>query len=389
MKYKPNRDIPDFAREYKTLSPSRLVEIILMKRNKKVTPESITMWFKRHPDVYEQLSKELVEGLPSAKEEVNPSIFQNGQFENLESIRNWINEMKDRDLDDKVIKGKVNAIKRVCMGQFPNWNIDLVKEGVWCYKHPDRLTLDEARELIRIIKDRGLDTHSIRMPLRDFLTSKGIVIGKKIAGGKPRGYAKYADLKVSEPILEQMLNELKTINYEAYLVDKLMYKTGTRVSATLNILLDDFQAFEDHAEIKVFDKCRRSMLKTEEEIKREGKKWLKFIDLNFYNELMAFAKDNNRTDKLFKIEKAKLGELNRALIEKYAPEILRKFPDVMPNHFWRHMFAQTMLEKTSWNYAVVAFLGGWDVKSLQESYGKPPQEKLREWGIQHIGLVIA
>jgi len=387
-KYHPTKDIPEIARELKTLSPSKIRDRILTKRNEKVSSESVTMWLSRHPDVEEQLRKELVEGLPTAKEEVSLNIFQNGQFEELVSVKNWVNEMKDRDLAKEVIAYKVGTLKRVCKGFFPKWNVDLVKEGVWCLKHPDRLTLDECRDLIRIIKEKGFDTHTLRSPLRDFLTSKGFVVGKKISGGKARGYGKYADLKVAEPILEQMLNELKGINYEAYLLDRVMYKTATRVTASLNILKDDVNEFQEHAEIKVYDKCRRTMLKTEEEIKRKGKKWIKFIDLTLHSQLMQFAQDNDRTEKLFKISNDELSKLNKALIQKYAPEIIKKFPQVMPNHFWRHMFAQTMLEKTQWNYAVVAFLGGWDVKSLQESYGKPPEEKLREWGIKSISMVI-
>jgi len=48
------------------------------------------------------------------------------------------------------------------------------------------------------------------------------------------------------------------------------------------------------------------------------------------------------------------------------------------------MFAQHMLRKTGWNYGVVAALGGWDVKSLEESYGKPPIAMLREWGRRFV-----
>jgi hypothetical protein len=64
MKYKPERDLPQFAREAKTLSPSKLAAIVLNKRNKEITAESVTMWFKRHAAIYEQLSKEIVQGLP-------------------------------------------------------------------------------------------------------------------------------------------------------------------------------------------------------------------------------------------------------------------------------------------------------------------------------------
>jgi integrase len=385
MKYKPERDLPDFAREFKMLSPSKLAEIVLNRRNKEVTSESVTMWFKRHPEVYDVLVKELVEGLPSAKEQVDTSIFQNGQFEKLESVKNWVNEMKDRDLAKSVIQYKLSALKRVCMGVFPKWKIDLAKEGLWCLKHPDRLTLDECRDLLRILKERDFDTHTIRISLRDFLTSKGFVVGKKIHGGRSRSYGKYADLKVEEKILDTMLEELKGVNYEAYLIDQVMYKTASRINATLKILLTDFDVKETHAEIKVFDKVRRSTLKSEEEIKRQGKKWLKFISLGLHNKLMSFAKENGRTEKLFLMKDDEMANLNKMLITKYCSDVLKKFPDFHEwNHFWRHMFAQINLERTGWNYSVVAFLGGWDVKSLQESYGKPPEDKLREWGLKFM-----
>jgi len=72
MKYKSARDLPQFAREYKTLSPSELAKIVLLKRDKKITPDSIRMWFKRHPDVYDQLN-ELIAGLPLKEEDTRMS----------------------------------------------------------------------------------------------------------------------------------------------------------------------------------------------------------------------------------------------------------------------------------------------------------------------------
>jgi hypothetical protein len=57
MKYKVARDLPNFARQYGTISPSELANIVLRERKKQVTPESITHWFKRHPEVYSQLAK--------------------------------------------------------------------------------------------------------------------------------------------------------------------------------------------------------------------------------------------------------------------------------------------------------------------------------------------
>jgi hypothetical protein len=43
-----------------------------------------------------------------------------------------------------------------------------------------------------------------------------------------------------------------------------------------------------------------------------------------------------------------------------------------------------MLRMTEWNYGIVASLGGWTVKALEESYGKPPRAIVREWGLSKI-----
>lgn len=57
MKYKVGRDLPKFAKEYNTISPSELARIVSKERKKVITPESVTMWFKRHPEIYSQLAK--------------------------------------------------------------------------------------------------------------------------------------------------------------------------------------------------------------------------------------------------------------------------------------------------------------------------------------------
>lgn len=54
-----SRDIPKFAQEYETVSPSELSRIISRERQKQITPESVTMWFKRHPEIHDQLVKSI------------------------------------------------------------------------------------------------------------------------------------------------------------------------------------------------------------------------------------------------------------------------------------------------------------------------------------------
>lgn len=190
MNYHPRRDIPDFAREYRTLKPSKLAEIVLKRRNVERTQESITMWFKDHPDVYEQLSKELVDGLPTEKQAADETIFQNGNFQEIPSIKSWILEMNAREVGQESIQQRVNTLKSVCMGRFRIHGIDLVAEGKWCFKHPDRLSLNDAIELITLLKAKGVDTVQYKGAAKDFLISKGVVVGKKIAVGRSRGYGK-------------------------------------------------------------------------------------------------------------------------------------------------------------------------------------------------------
>jgi integrase len=371
MKYKPNRDLPEFAREAQTTSPSKLAEIVLNRRNEKVTPESVTMWFKRHPDVLDAINKELVQGLPTETQTVDTTIFQNGHFQEILTVKNWILEMNARELAKATIDGQVTTLRNICKGVFPQLKIDLIAGGKWCLKHPDRLTLNDAIELITLLKERGADPFQYKRALKDFLISKGVVIGKKIAVGRSRSYGKYAKLFVEMPKLQAMLNDLEAQNYEAFVADELMLETATRATATLNADIRNLQRIGDRAVITVFDKGRRSKYAL-------GHPWDKRVSATLLRHIGKLIGDR-KTGKIFNIDEHKLAELNRKVIMKYAPEVFERYPDLMVNHFWRHMFAQHMLRATDWNYAPVAALGGWTPQALEESYGKPPDETVKQW----------
>jgi len=373
MKYKPKRDIPNFARELKTLSPSKIRDYVLMKRNKEITSESVTMWFKRHPDVYDALSKELVEGLPSEKQEVDTSIFQRRNFEELPSVKQWILEMKARDLTTNYIRQQLGNLRLICMGKLPHKKIDLVAEGKWCLKHPDRLTLQDAMEIIASLKDKQLDTYPYKRALKDFLTSKGVVIGKKIAVGKSRSYGKLSKLYVERPTLNKMLAWVKTQDFEAFVANNFMFKTGTRLTATLKVLIENIN-FHEHT-VLVYDKARRS-------IHPEGKEWEKNISAKLWNNIMKLIGDRKAGKIFANINDTRLSALNRESLKRFVPQLEKKIS--MPNHFWRHMFFQHMLRATDWNYAVCAELGGSTIASLQESYGTPPNVIVKQWGLKFL-----
>jgi integrase len=207
------------------------------------------------------------------------------------------------------------------------------------------------------------------MPLRNFLESKGEKVGQKISGAKSKGFGSLADLYVPMEDLQKALEAVKNVSYEAYIIDLFMFKTGTRIEATLEALIEDFR--EDENTVKVVDKGRHST----------GRKtWKKYIDEDLKAQLKSLIKDR-RTGKIFSLTSDEMCDINKIAYQKTIPEILAKIP--MVNHFWRHMFAQHMLRRTDWNYAVVASLGGWTIQALQESYGKPPEAIVAQWGLKY------
>lgn len=383
MKYKPERDLPDFARELKTLSPSKLALRILERRNDQVDPSAITHWFKRHPDVEEKLRLEIAGNLPDETQTVDLSVFENGSFQEVPSVKNWILEMNARDLDQETITGRVAILKQLCQGRFSGHKLDFIASGKWCLKHPDRLHMTEAMEILSLLKEKGVDSTGYKSVLKNFLTSKGEVVGSKIAVGRSRSYGKYARLHVELDILAKMLNCIKPANFAAYVADLFMLKTATRVSATLNAKIEDLTILGDHAEITVYDKGRHSKYPL-------GHPWQKRIDVELLGEIVALIQGRTK-GKIFEgLDSDTLGTLNHKAIEMFAPETLARYPDLAPNHFWRHNFAQTMLRKTDWNYGVVANLGGWTTKALEESYGMPPDQVVKQWAEKyHLDIAVS
>lgn len=379
MKYKPAHDLPKFAHQHNTLSPTELSKIILMRRNKDVRPQTISMWFLRNPTVYDQLKADILkEELPAV--EVLPNIFRNGTFEEVASVKLWIEEMKSRDLVH--VKDNVAGLKRACMGRFSRLKVDFVKEGLMCLKHPDRYTLKDAQELIKLMKDKGLETSSVRLPLRNFLMSKGINVKFKISGAKSKGFGKFADLYVEKPILLGMLDYIKELNYEVYAATAFMYKTGTRINATLKARVEHLRTERDgdtlYREITVHDKGRRSK-------HADGKPWKKHIDATLWDILKPLIGDREKGLVFEHVTESDCAKLNRAAIKQFIPSLNERIP--MPNHFWRHMFFQHMLRATDWNYKIAAALGGSTAASVEESYGQPPRAIKTKWGLKYIPTI--
>ena len=231
MKYKASRDLPQFVRDYKTLSPSKLAEMVLNHRNKEITSESVTMWFKRHPEARSQLEREVLQGLPTKKQVVDESIFERGIFEELPSVKKWIQDLTLRNAKEATIRGWVNQLKRVCQGE--------VQDGVlirdWSLRHPDRLTLQDAKDFLFEVKKKNLRMREWALMLRNFLTSgrEIIVLSTDISGRLEEDAGQYADLYASKKKIYEIFDYLNDRNHMAYLISKFSYKTASRLTASL------------------------------------------------------------------------------------------------------------------------------------------------------------
>lgn len=372
-KYNPKTDLPNFARQIKNLSPTKLAEMVLNRKNEEITPESITMWFKRHPDVEDQLRKELVGGLPTEKMEVDSTIFQNGNFQEVPSVKAWITYLSAvRRIKASTLDNLVCSLRRICQGRVKD--IDFVAQGKWVYKHPDRLSYQDALDFITLLRENKLDVYPFAKTFKSFLVSKGITEGAKLLVGKPRSFGRFKDLFVSRDKLDRMLDWIyATYGLEPYVIDMLMYSKAFRINAVEKA---DIKNMTEDGRITLYEKG------LERKYGEQGKAVTRKPNAELWN-LILKIKGDRLSGKLFGLIDDDMSKINMEAIKRFCPEVLAKYGHVNPNHFWRHMFAQQMLKETNWHTAKVAALGNWTEQALKESYGDPPEEIVQQWTQDH------
>jgi len=440
LKYSAKRDIPIAVRELKSLDRHKIVEYVLNKFNKKILIGSIDTWFSRNKDAYEELQEWIKENAPTGREEeIDESIFIIGVFEQIPMVDEFIRGKKrKKTAKAKTLSRYVNELRNFCLGVKPSTNpetgtkymkgewaeqkkqwaeqnkrlkaegkteskklvkgIDLKKHG-WVLRHPERLSAGDVDKYLDLVDKHypDADNSSMRISLRNYFRYHDIKGVDQISGRKHKGVGMYADLKVSKKIIFEMLDWMRDKArgfvdpyYQAYCACKFMYQTGTRCSATLNAILDNMNVREvvidgkngekkKIANVTVYDK---GSLSTHGE---RGHRWSKKITINLYNEMLLAAGHPERTTgEIFRISADDLRKISREAIEKFAPNLLIRYPMLKVIHFWRHIMGQHWLEATNWNYGIVAAIGGWSVKALEESYGKIPDAELREIGAIYL-----
>jgi len=262
--------------------------------------------------------------------------------------------------------------------------IDLKEHG-WVLKHPDRVKPEDGHLFLDLMNKHypDVDTSSIRIPLRDFLLSKGYTERdiRGISGDKHKSAGTYAKMTAPIEIVWEILDYVKARDKKIYVADHFMFLTGTRIAATLRALLEDIYDIDGNWFITVYDKG---------DAKKYGDKghpWEKPIPLMLMDEIMELTGYPTKTYGLMfeNLTDDDCSKLNKEAITTVYPELFKRYSAFGNwNHFFRHLFGQHYLKATGWNYGIVAMIGGWDVKSLEESYGKADVTEMLRWSAKII-----
>jgi len=368
MKYQPERDLELAAAELKTVSPSALAKWVLNKRNKQISPEAIIMYLKRNPDVAAKLAEVVNNLSPSNAQPVNQALFENGNFKEAQSIKEWILYMKTRrrkgkPLKEEYIVQQIAGVKAMCKA----YN-----------KHPDRVTFRDAQEIFTAEEEKGKDTYYFRRVFKDFLRSKGAEGWEKIGVGKPRGFGTYKDMKIPKETAQKMINWLDTQNSEVGVATDLMLHTALRLNAVMTADVSNYFTENGWRRLKVLEKFRE--WKTFKVVPEVASK----ID-----KIIAGRQSGRIFFASMKIETAKdlMATLNNKAIDLFCPELRLKYHHIHPNHFWRHVAIQLLLDLSGRNSEAVAAVVQCTKQSLDESYGAATTADIERWEAEYLSML--
>lgn len=355
MRYVPKRDIPNIAREMRTLSPSAIANRILAKRNTERKPQSITMWFKDHEDIHDQLAQELKDGAPTEKQAVDQGLFQNGTFLEVPSVKEWklwmgMRRRKGKPLFPQYVTTQIAILRKVCREY---------------EKHPDRLTTRDAMEIFADLEAKGHDTYHFRRALKDFLKSKGSADWEKIGVGKGQGFGKFKDLTIEDSKAEVMLEYVESRNFKVYVADRLMYFRGLRINAVEKARIENFKRDIEWDYLTVTEKFRE--VKTFKLTKEVG---------NLIQQLIGDRKAGLIFEGMTDMDVA---EVNLEATKKFVPELIEKYGRIPPDHMWRHFCAQKLKRITKGNIPACAALMQTTQQSFTESYGGATESEMQGW----------
>lgn len=355
--------------KHKTFSPKKLRDVILHEYNIEMTPENITMFFKRHPELVLSLKRQVTE-----EDERHDNIRFDVDYwitpdlrSQIPIIQEWIDAQISRKCAKSSIRARVRTLRKICMG-IVGRDKNPTKVMEW-QLHPLAITEERALKFIAELNRMNIIDTAYRLTIRNFLKYGKGEQPRKISGDKGES-GKYAHIYASKEKANKILKWITAQNYKIGTFCKFLKKTATRAEASKNVLPSHIN--REEKTVIVWDKGK----------KRKKQRWVKYLDDEMLYALEPLLEDGAP----FKdIDLREARRLCWEAYKKFIPELVEEIP--MPLHFWRHEFAQLMLRATGWNYVITAKLGGWHPLTLRENYGEPPESVIRKAGLQSIPMI--
>lgn len=346
-------------------------------------------------------------------------------FRGLPIINEWVEMMVIREVSELIMRTRLNVLFKVCKR---------------LKTHPEVLSLEQVSKLVNAMRKlkkegqevpRGFSYISIRKPIRSFFQlTKGIsgelLTGVGIDAGRTKGEGLQAKEKITFEQRKDFVHAIRNIIMELknmrvgidkvdylgsgkssmkfpkdvsinMIIDELlsinyfMYYTGTRITATLRIKLDDsdHKFSKDKYEFHVLDKGKKGGQHWQKMLIDDGLKKMKEylsirfkININALEKIMPLMNDTylfpfwyNKKDHIRKINKEALKRVGVITI--------------IPCHLFRHTYAQDGLHATNFNYELVASIGGWSDTSTMKRYYGEMSDEIKERGLKRMmGLPV-
>ena len=340
-------------------------------------------------------------------------------FKEIPIIIKWVDVMEGRTVAQSSIRERLRYMFNMCV----HLNI-----------HPENITLENSAELVKEGKKayyadikfiRGLAYLKLRKTVRswfqlmhgisgEYLTSLGIDAESSKGSGSQ---AKERVLKeqrhkfdeVLKDVVYEIINDprnkrlhkFKGMEEIVYLEMKgiahFMYYTATRIGSDVNTNQGCLSIKLNNSKHTLTKKLWKINLL--DKGKKGGIEWDKMLIDDGLMKLKEYV--SKRFNILFDELETKMNTVDSYLfpilhnnypMERKIMKLALERSGVItgiPNHIWRHTFAQDGLHATDWNYELIASIGGWkDTSTLKKHYGKM-SEDAKERGLKKaMGLPV-
>ena len=230
-KFRLSKEISKIVLKEKTFSPKRIRDTILHEYNVEMTPENITMFFKRHPELVSTLKRQVTEDdgkFETIRFDMEYWYDAETKSSQIPIIQKWIDTMVFRKVREGGIRRRINYLKHVCEGtkgkeQIKDWKI-----------HPMALTEEKAVEFLTELNKRGHDDQLWRMIIRNFLIFAKGEVPTKISGAITIGQmaAEYFNEKDIDSIYYTLDHDPEYTDGVLKATVGFMHYSMTRIGAT-------------------------------------------------------------------------------------------------------------------------------------------------------------